>query len=84
MGDEGGDQRFGDSFAVLNEPGRESCGDDAGRFRSFHEALLVAGGEGRLNSLEEGEREAVALVYVGDVDVETGFGVVVGEETEVF
>jgi len=39
--------------------------------------------EGRLDVLEEGDWEAVALVEVGEVAVEACFGVFVGEKAGV-
>lgn len=39
--------------------------------------------EGRLDVLEEGDGEAVALVDVGEVAIESCFGVLIGEEAGV-
>lgn len=78
MCDEGGDEWAGDSLAMSDEPGRQRGGHHAGGFRFLQKRLLLPDLEGRLDALQKGKRNAVSLVDVGDVDVETGFGVVVG------
>ena len=68
---------------MLNKPGAQRCGDDGGILGFVDKGGILAVFEGRFDILEEGEWERIALVDVGDVAVESGFGVVVGEEADV-
>ena len=82
--DEAVDDGFGDGFAVGEQPGAEGGGDDGGVFGLFGKGEAFLGAEGGFDVLEEGERERVAGLDVGDVGVEAGFCVLVGEEADVF
>ena len=60
------------------------------RRRHHHRVLgFVSKGQGfavfeiGLDVVEEGERDGVAFVEVGDVSVEASFGILVGEEADV-
>ena len=68
---------------MLDKPRAQRCGDDGGILGFVDEGGVLAVFEGWFDILEEGEWERVALVDVGDVAVESGFGVVIGEEADV-
>ena len=68
---------------MFYEPRTQCGGDDGGVLGFVDETVLFLVFEGWFDVLEEGHRERIALVDVWDVDVEAGFGVVVGQETSV-
>ena len=69
---------------MLDEPRAQSGGRDGGVFYAVGRGHGVPVFEGRLDGLEEGDRERVSFVEVRDVDVKAAFlGVGVGEEAQV-
>ena len=77
------DDGLGDSLAMLHKPWAKGSGHN-GRVLGFignAEGLLCL--EVRLHVVEEGDGEGVAFVDVGDVAVESGFRVFVGQEADV-
>lgn len=81
--DEAVDEGSRHAFAVRGQPGAEGGGDDGGVFGLVAHAEGLLRFEGGFDVLEEGDGEAVAVVEVGEVAVEAGFGVFVGEEAGV-
>jgi hypothetical protein len=77
-------QGFGDGFTVLDKPGPECYGDNGSILRFVDNAGIFAVLEGWFDVLEEGDRQRVALVDVGNKAVESSFGIVVGKETDIF
>lgn len=68
---------------MLDKPGSKSRGNNGGirGFLGYGEGFSFL--EGRLDVLEEGDGERVALVEVRDICVKAGERVLVGEETDV-
>jgi len=79
--DEAVDNGFGDGFAVYEKPGAKGS-TDFGRFDAlFDHGKLLADFEGWFDVVEEGGVDGVAIQDVGEVDIEAGLGVVIGQET---
>ncbi len=81
--DEAVDDGFGDGFAVCEKPGAEGSANFC-RFDAFFDhGKLLADFKGWFDVIEEGGVDGVAIQDVGEVDIEAGLGVVVGQETGV-
>lgn len=76
-------QGFGDGFAVLDKPGTQCGGDNGGILRFVDNASIFAVFKGWFDILEEGDRQRVTLVDIGNIAVEASFSIVVGKETDI-
>ena len=76
-------QRFGDSFAVCDEPGAQGCRDGGGVGGFFRDGKLLLFCERGLHVLQEGDGQGIAFVEIREVGVEAREGVLVGEEAGV-
>ena len=81
--DEAVDQGPGDAFAMFGKPWTQS-GRHNGRILGLvNQAELLLRFEVGLDVVQERKRQGVALVEVGHVCVEAGFGIFVGQEANV-
>ena len=79
--DEAINDRLGNALAMLCEPRPQGSRNESGilGFIGNAQCLLVL--QVRLDVVKEGDGQGVALVHIGDVGVEAGFGVFIREET---
>ena len=68
---------------MLCEPRAECGGYIKGSLGLLEETGILADWERRLDGVQELDWERVALVHIGDVDVEAIFGVIISEKTNV-
>lgn len=81
--DEATDNGLSNALAMFRQP-RTKRGHHINRFFCLVDySLLLFGLQRRLDALQELNRQGVALVDVWDVAVEAGFGIVVGEQSDV-
>jgi hypothetical protein len=77
------DEGLRDSFAVLDQPGWQSCSNGCSCLRLVDEGQLLSSFEWGLDALEEVEWNRIALMDIGNVAVEACFGVVVGKQADI-
>lgn len=68
---------------MFDQPRRKRQADGCSGLRLVDDALLLADLGGWLDGLQELNGQAVSLMEVGDIAVEAGLGVVIGQEADV-
>lgn len=83
-GDEYFNEGLGYGFPVFKHPWGKSSAYCGGGFGLVDEGLLLSIFEWRFNGLKKVDGERVALMNIGNITVETSFGIVIGEKADIF
>lgn len=81
--DEAVDQGPGDTFAMFGKPWTQSGRYNGGILGLVNQAELLLRLEIGLDIIQKGNWQGVALMEVGHIGVEAGFGIFVGKEADV-